>query len=80
MINSSLRDNVTNMIRPLLLVMFSSLALTIFSPLDVSAQHHGALPPAANLGDRKISLNFDSQPDPITVGQNADVMCYLRLE
>jgi len=61
------------MIRPLLLVMFSSLALTIFSPLDVSAQHHVAPPPAANLGDRKISLNFDSQPDPITVGQNAEM-------
>lgn len=73
MISSSLKDNVTNMIRPLLLVMFSSLALTIFSPLDVSAQHHGAPPPAANLGDRKISLNFDSQPDPITVGQNAEM-------
>lgn len=37
LISSSLRDNVTNMIRPLLLVMFSSLALTIFSPLKMTS-------------------------------------------
>ena len=64
---------VVNMIRPLLLVMFSSLALTAYLSSEVSAQHHGAPPPAANIGDRKISLNFGSQPDPVIVGQNAEM-------
>jgi hypothetical protein len=37
---------------------------------EVSGQHHGAPPPVANIGDRKISLNFETQPGPITTGQD----------
>jgi hypothetical protein len=73
LISSSLRDNVTNIICPLILGMFSSLALIIYLPPEILAQHHGAPPPAANIGDRKISLIFDIQPDPISGGQNADM-------
>ena len=40
---------------------------------EVSAQHHGATPPAANIGDRKISLDFESQPSPITTGEDVEV-------
>ena len=73
MIRNHSNDIVTKIIRPLFLVIFSSLALTLYISPEVSAQHHGAPPPAANLGDRKILLNFDSQPDPITLGQNAEM-------
>ena len=61
------------MMRLLVLSAFILLALTPCLTFAVSAQHHGAPPPAANLGDRKISLNFDSQPNPITVGKNAEM-------
>ncbi|HYY67143.1 MAG TPA: hypothetical protein VE572_02215 [Nitrososphaeraceae archaeon] len=39
----------------------------------VLGQHHGAPPPAANIGDRKISLNFETQPSPVTTGQDVEV-------
>jgi hypothetical protein len=54
----------------LLLVTIFILALCL-NPLPVvSGQHHGAPPPAASIGDRKISLNFETQPSPITTGQD----------
>jgi hypothetical protein len=53
--------------------MFSSLVLIIVSPLVASAQHHGASSPTANIGDRKISLNLSSQPNPIIARQNAEM-------
>jgi hypothetical protein len=53
--------------------VFSSLVLIIVSPLVASAQHHGASPPTANIGDRKISLNLSSQPNPILARQNAEM-------
>ena len=59
--------------RPLFLVIFSSLALTLYISPEVSAQHHGAPPPAANIGDRKISLDFESQPSPIITGEDVEV-------
>jgi hypothetical protein len=68
-----LSDNETNRIHPFLLLTFSSLVLIIIPPLDTLAQHHGASPPVANIGDRKISLNFDSQPNPIIAGQNVEM-------
>jgi hypothetical protein len=61
------------MIRPLVLATIFSLAFALCQGAEVLAQHHGALPPVANIGDRKISLNLDSQPNPIIAGQNAEM-------
>ena len=61
------------MIRLLALAIFFSLACILCQDSEVLAQHHGAPPPAINIGDRKISLNFDSQPSPIIAGQNAEM-------
>lgn len=55
------------------MVMFSLLTLGIYLPSEVSAQHHGAPPPAASIGDRKISLNFESQTIPMTKGQDIEM-------
>ena len=59
------------MIRLLVLAAFISLVFTCCQDSEVLAQHHGAPPPEAKIGDRKISLNIDSQPNPIIAGQNA---------
>jgi hypothetical protein len=40
--------------------------------LDVKAQHHGAPPPAAAIGDRKVVL--DMQTDPANITQGNDVL------
>jgi hypothetical protein len=40
--------------------------------LDVKAQHHGAPPPAAAIGDRKVVL--DMQTDPANITQRNDVL------
>jgi hypothetical protein len=57
----------------LFLVTVFALVLSL-NPLPVvSGQHHGALPPAASIGDRKISLNFETQPSPITTGQDVEM-------
>ena|SRR5918994_7685572 len=54
----------------LFLGVFSLLALTEHLALEVSAQHHGAPPPLASIGDRKVSLNFETNPNPIIIGQD----------
>jgi hypothetical protein len=54
----------------LFLGIFSSLALTGHIALEVSGQHHGAPPPSTSIGDRKISLNFETNPNPIIIGQD----------
>jgi hypothetical protein len=59
------------MIRLLVLTTIFSLAFTLCQGSEVLAQHHGAPPPAANIGERKILLNLDSQPNPVIAGQNA---------
>ena len=57
----------------LFLATVSVLVLSL-NPLPVvSGQHHGAPPPAASIGDRKISLNFETQPSPITTGQDVEM-------
>ena len=73
MISNHSNDIVTKIIRPLFLVIFSSLALTLYISPEVSVQHHGAPPPAANIGDRKISLDFESQPSPIITGEDVEL-------
>jgi hypothetical protein len=54
----------------LFLGVFSLLALTEHLALEVLAQHHGASPPLASIGDRKVSLNFETNPNPIIIGQD----------
>ena len=55
----------------LFLGVFSLLALiTGHLALEVSAQHDGAPPPLASIGDRKVSLNFETNPNPIIIGQD----------
>jgi hypothetical protein len=61
------------MIRLLALATFFSLACILCQDSEVLAQHHGAAPPAANIGDRKVSLNLHSQPNPVIAGQNAEM-------
>ena len=60
------------MIRLLVLAALISLVFTSCQDSEVLAQHHGAPPPEAKIGDRKISLNIDSQPNPIIAGQNTE--------
>lgn len=37
---------------------------------DAFAQHHGALPPMATIGDRIIIMNFDTNPKALIAGQS----------
>lgn len=57
----------------LFLLTVFALVLSLNPLPAVSGQHHGAPPPAASIGDRKISLNFETQPNPITVGQDVEM-------
>jgi hypothetical protein len=54
-----------------LLLFLAETSLSVASP--AAAQHHGAPPPPANLGDRKVALNFDSSPKVISPGQTVNV-------
>jgi hypothetical protein len=51
-------------------LIFSILSLTINS---VNAQHHGAPPPVATIGDRNIKMNLVTEPTTIVAGQNAQL-------
>src|SRR5919106_1022150 len=64
---------VTKIICILFLGIFSLLTLTGHPALEVSGQHHGAPPPSASIGDRKISLNFETNPNAIIIGQDISV-------
>ena len=57
----------------LFLGIFSLTSLTGYLALEVSAQHHGAPPPLASIGDRKVSLNFETNPNPIIIGQDINM-------
>jgi hypothetical protein len=46
--------------------------VVVFTP-PAAAQHHGAPPPPASLGDRKVALNFESNPKIIDVNQTANI-------
>lgn len=41
------------------------------------AQHHGAPPPLATIGDRKIIMKFMTNPPTISPSQNVDLKMYL---
>ena len=51
-------------------LIFSIISLTINS---VNAQHPGAPPPVATIGDRNIQMNFVTEPTTIVSGQNAQI-------
>ena len=65
---------ITKILCILFLGVFSLTALiTGHLALEVSGQHHGAPPPLASIGDRKISLNFETNPNPIIIGQDINM-------
>jgi hypothetical protein len=51
------------------------LVLSIFSLSAnyINAQHHGAPPPFATVGDRNIKMNFVTQPTTIVAGQDSQL-------
>lgn len=55
---------VTGIVAILCVILFCSLAPPLYL-LPVSGQHHGAPPPAASIGDRKIFLDFKTLPSLI---------------
>jgi hypothetical protein len=42
----------------------------VFSSSGYTGQHHGAPPPSAQIGNRKISLDFETQPNPVKANQD----------
>src|SRR5215208_3543224 len=68
-----LHSIVTKIVCTLFLGIFSLTALTGDLATEVSSQHHGAPPPSANIGDRRISLNFETNPNPIIIGQDVSM-------
>ena len=64
--------NVTGIVAILCVILFCSLAPPPYL-LPVSGQHHGAPPPAASIGDRKISLDFKTLPSLIKTDQDAEM-------
>jgi hypothetical protein len=65
--------SVTKIVCKLFLGIFSLLALTGHLVSEVSAQHHGAPPPAASIGGRKVSLNFETNPNTISLGKDTNM-------
>ena len=72
--------NISHSKNIVVLANYSLLLGTVFAliispnPLPaVLGQHHGVPPPAADIGDRKISLNFETQPGPVTTGQDVEM-------
>ncbi|MDQ4056342.1 MAG: hypothetical protein M3156_02875 [Thermoproteota archaeon] len=63
---------VTGIVAILCVILFCSLALPLYL-LPVSGQHHGAPPPAASIGDRKIFLDFKTLPSLIKTDQDAEM-------
>ena len=54
---------------------------TIFPPINIiSAQHHGAPPPLAALGDRNIKMSFIVEPTVISTSQDAQIKMSLTDE
>lgn len=52
----------------------SFIFLTIVSTSDyASAQHHGAPPPLATIGDRNIIMNFTTEPKVLVAGKDAQL-------
>lgn len=56
------------------LLVFSIFSLSYF---HVYAQHHGAPPPLATIGDRNIIMNFTTDPKDLIAGQDAQLNMHL---
>jgi hypothetical protein len=70
--------------RKLVVIVFASFVLVVSCILafdqggpEVKAQHHGAPPPAAALGDRKVVLDMHTDPANITQGNDALMKVFL---
>jgi len=65
----------------LLFINFLSILCIFFPAIDnIYAQHHGAPPPLATLGDRNIKMNFVVDPPVLSSGQNAQMKMSLTDE
>lgn len=53
----------------LLVAILCSIIILLLIP-QINAQHHGAPPPSANIGNRKVTLNMQTEPKIIKAGQN----------
>ncbi len=63
------------------LSIFYMLYPTVFPDINsVSAQHHGAPPPLATLGDRNIKMSFIVEPTVISPSQDAKIKMSLTDE
>ncbi|HEY9385492.1 MAG TPA: hypothetical protein VIP70_00495 [Nitrososphaeraceae archaeon] len=61
---------MTKMTISLLLgIFFLSSIVPYLAPAAIG-QHHGASPPSTIIGNRKISLDFETQPNPIKANQD----------
>ena len=59
------------------LLVFSILSLPYF---HANAQHHGAPPPLATIGDRNIIMNFTTDPKDLIAGKDAQFDMHLADE
>lgn len=68
----SLFRNITmgKTISSLLFLVFYFSGIIAYLAPEAAGQHHGGPPPSADIGNRKISLNFATQPNPIKSGQH----------
>jgi hypothetical protein len=53
--------------------IFLILSILSLSVNSISAQHHGAPPPFATVGDRNIKMNFVTQPTIVSAGQDSQM-------
>ena len=63
--------------RIILLGMFLIIIAIVSYPQPLLAQHHGAPPPMATLGDRSISMDLDIEPKNINSDQDAQLAMQL---
>jgi hypothetical protein len=62
------------------LVMLLVLATIVSDPQSLFAQHHGAPPPMATLGDRSISMDLVIEPKKIIADEDAQIAMHLMDE
>jgi hypothetical protein len=72
--------NASNSLLIILMGMFLIVTAMISTTELLFAQHHGAPPPMATLGDRGISMNLVIEPEKIISGQDAQLTMHLTDE
>ncbi|WP_148686485.1 hypothetical protein [Candidatus Nitrosocosmicus hydrocola] len=81
LIQSNLNLNLSNPLLIILMSMFLIVTTVMSSNTEsVFAQHHGAPPPMATLGDRNISMNLTIEPKKIISDQDAQLTMHLMDE